>query len=168
MNKLIVFEKGTRTDSNILYKKLRKLWKHMMDRCYKESDPAYKNYGGKGVKVAVEWQTLNGFFESVDKVDGWNQELFLKGLIALDKDSKNRNNKIYSLDMCKFITLEENNKVKPNQQKEIVGISPSGEEFVFYNQSEFSRIHNLRQSTIGDCLNGKVKFHKGWQFKYAN
>lgn len=165
---MIVFEKGQRTNINPLYKKLRKVWEGMMDRCYKKEHRAYKNYGAKGVGVSVEWQTLNGFLESVDKVDGWNQELFLQGLITLDKDHKDRNNKLYSCDMCKFITLEENNKVKPNQQREVIGISPNGEKYNFFNQSEFARENSLRQSTIGDCLNGKVKFHKGWQFKYAD
>ena len=57
-------------------------------------------------------------------------------------------------------------KYKPNQQKWVIGISPDGKEFEFFNQSEFARQHNLRQSSIGDCLSGKCKTHKKWKFKY--
>lgn len=45
-----------------------------------------------------------------------------------------------------------------------VGVSPNGEIFEFFNQSKFSKEHNLRQSTIADCLSGKCKTHKGWKF----
>ena len=50
----------------------------------------------------------------------------------------------------------------------VIGISPNGEEFQFYNQSEFARQHGLRQSSIGDCLNNKCKTHKGWKFIIKN
>lgn len=163
----MIFEKGSRTDKNTTYRKLRRIWGSMMDRCYNESSHAYKNYGNRGVVVSEKWQTLNGFLETIDKVDGWDLDKFLKGELVLDKDFKNRSNLEYSLENCTFISLSENNKIKPTQQKEIVGISPTKEEYRFYNQSEFARTHGLRQTTISECVNGKIKTHKGWEFKYV-
>lgn len=158
--------KGNRNSNNKLYSKLNRLYFHMKDRCYKEKHHAYKNYGMKGVKVSEEWSTLSKFIDTVDKVDGWDIDKFMNGELTLDKDSIDRNNLLYSIDTCKFISKEENNKIKPNQQRLTIGISPNNEYYEFYNQSEFARIHNLRQSTISDCLKGRVKAHRGWKFKY--
>lgn len=46
-------------------------------------------------------------------------------------------------------------------------MSSEGKVFSSYNQSEFAKTHGLRQSTISDCLSGRVNVHKGWTFKYA-
>lgn len=162
----IIFEKGTRTDGNVLYRRLRRIWGSMIDRCYKENHYAYKNYGKIGATVSDEWKTLDGFLNTIDEVCGWDEDKFLKGNLTLDKDSLFLGNKLYSIKTCKFITKEENNKYKPNQQKEIIGINPFGVTYNFFNQSEFAKIHSLRQTTISDCLNGKVKKHKGWLFYY--
>lgn len=161
------FEKGMRTDKNIFYRRLRSVWSNMMDRCYKETHYAHKNYGAKGVYVAEDWRTLDGFLKTVDLVDGWDSGKFLNGDFMLDKDFKDRKNLEYSVEKCSFASLKDNNKIKPNQQKEIIGTSPSGKEFRFYNQSEFARDYNLSQSSISACAKGKRRKHKGWKFKYA-
>lgn len=153
-----------RNSKNKLYTKIRFLRKNMIERCYNERNPSYKNYGGKGVTVSEEWLTLNGFIETIDLVKGWNLESFLLGDISLDKDSMKKGNKVYSKELCCFLSTTENNKIKPNQQSEIIGISPSGEIFKFTNQSEFAKEHSLRQSTISNCIQGRVKKHKGWKF----
>ena len=33
----------------------------MIDRCYSEGNPAYKNYGGRGIYVCGRWREINGF-----------------------------------------------------------------------------------------------------------
>lgn len=149
------------------YRRIYKLWKNMMDRCYNTNHSRYKLYGGNGVIVCERWHTLNNFCEDIDKIQGFDYELFMSGILCLDKDKKNYNNKIYDIHNCQFITKAENNKFKPNQQKLVIGISPNGDKFEFYNQSEFARNNGLRQSCIGDCLNNKCKTHKGWKFYYG-
>lgn len=157
---------GTRNDKNIIYRKLRHLWRNMIDRCYNEKHPAYKNYGAKGVIVCDEWKTLDGFIETIDKVAGWEYSAFINGELALDKDRVKSGNKVYAPELCCFVTKEENNRIKPNQQRIVIATSPSGEQYEFSNQSLFAKQHNLRQSTIADCLSGRVKKHKGWTFRY--
>lgn len=163
-NKMVI--KGKRTKKNIVYKKVYSVWKNMYDRCYKETCVYYKNYGLKGVTICERWHSLDNFIEDIDKIDGFDFELFINGCLSLDKDSKIRNNTIYSLENCKFISKEENNKFKPHQQKDAIGISPNGIKYEFFNQSEFAREHGLKQSTINDCLNGRCKTHKKWKFYY--
>lgn len=137
-----------------------------MRRCYKQNHPRYHLYGGSGVTICEKWRRLEGFIEEVDLIEGFNSELLVNGKIHLDKDSKDIKNKIYCLSKCKFISIEENNKYKPNQQRNIIGTSPNGDTYEFFNQSEFAREHNLRQTSISGCLKGKCKTHKKWEFKY--
>jgi hypothetical protein len=37
------------------------IWKKMMYRCYKESDPYYYCYGGRGITVSEEWHDVTQF-----------------------------------------------------------------------------------------------------------
>ena len=150
---------------NVLRRKLYKIWWRMKDRCYNPNSKEYKYYGAKGVEVSREFLEFESFIENISKVDGYNEYLKSGYKLHLDKDLKGFN-PIYSVKNCKFITHEENNKYKPNQMKSIIGISPSNEIFVFFNQSEFAREHKLRQSSISDCLSGRIKTHRKWKFKY--
>lgn len=138
----------------------------MMLRCYNENHPAYKNYGDKNVFVNNRWHELNNFIEDVDKINGFDINKILNGELYLDKDTIKRNNKEYCLEKCSFITIQESNKLKPNQQKLFIAISPEGKEYIAQNQSEFAREHNLSQNKISMCLKGINKSHKKWRFKY--
>ncbi len=40
---------------------LRQTWKDLKARCYNVGHPAYQDYGLKGITVADEWQTFEGF-----------------------------------------------------------------------------------------------------------
>jgi len=157
---------GKRIKENIVYRKIYGIWKNMNDRCYKSNCDCYSNYGSVGITVCERWRNLDNFIEDVDKIDGFDLELILQGKLSLDKDKKLHNNTMYCLENCTFISKKENNKYKPHQQKEIIGISPEDKIYEFNNQSEFARLHKLRQSSIGDCLSGKCKTHKGWRFYY--
>ena len=155
-----------KTRKDPLYRKLYYLWRNMIDRCYKTSDPSYKWYGAKGVTVSEEWKTIDGFLATIDLVEGWDKEKFLDGKLSLDKDSRVEGNVIYAQDKCRFISREENNKIKPSQQKPFTAENPSGYVFEAFNQSAFAREHGLNQSTISEYLRGKIGAHKGWKFRY--
>ncbi|RKZ12209.1 hypothetical protein DRQ32_04195 [bacterium] len=43
-------------------------WKKMMYRCYKESDPFYKDYGGRGIEVADAWHDVSTFYEDMGQI----------------------------------------------------------------------------------------------------
>jgi hypothetical protein len=138
----------------------------MNRRCYNKNYPQYKNYGEKGVTICDRWRILDNFIEDIDKIKGFDIDDFLNGKLALDKDIKDREGKIYSLEKCCFTSLKENNKVKINQQKPFIAISPSGEIIKCFNQSELAREYNLLSTHICACLNGRQKSTKGWKFKY--
>lgn len=136
----------------------------MMGRCYNKNNPKYKNYGGRGVTVDERWHKLGNFIEDVDKIDGWDEEMFINGELRLDKDKKDINNKVYSLNTCTWITNAENCKFKPNAQTPTMAISPDDIEYEFLNITEFSKEHNLSSSCIHSCLSGRFNHHNGWQF----
>lgn len=151
-----------RHKSNLVYKKIYNLWKNMTERCTNPQNPYYKNYGGKGVKICDEWLMFDNFIRDIDSITGFDLDKLLKGEISLDKDFMHTN--LYSLKTCKFLSREDNNKIKPNQQVKFIAISPSGKESIWNNQSECARINNLNQSKISECLKNNRKTHKGWKF----
>jgi hypothetical protein len=39
----------------------------MMQRCYYEGHPGYKNYGGRGVAVCDQWHDVRVFIEDIER-----------------------------------------------------------------------------------------------------
>jgi hypothetical protein len=161
----INFSPGTRF-KDPLYLKLRSVHNSLKNRCYNPKSFGYKWYGGKGVKVCPEWQSINGFIETVDLIEGWDEKRFLLGELELDKDSKYKGNKIYSPENCRFINKKENAQYKPSYQRTMVGLSPLDKTYKFSNQTQFAKQHELLPSGIRDCLTGRAKSYKGWFFTY--
>lgn len=92
-------------------------WRNMLKRCYDpqslERNPTYK-----GCSVWERWHSFNNFLEDMPKID--NYILWLNNPnqgIALDKDSKVKGNKVYSLETCCFLTHSENSKEARNRQR---------------------------------------------------
>lgn len=146
---------------------LGRRWCSLISRCQDENHPRFKDYGFVGVTICEQWLDKENFLTTARELPGYDEELLLAGKLHLDKDLRVPGNKIYSPDTCAFVTLEENNKCKPNQMKAITAISPSGDIHEFTNQSDFAKSNLLRQSSISDCLSGKLKTHAGWKFKYS-
>lgn len=138
----------------------------MIDRCYKEKCEDYKYYGAIGITVCDKWLKFDEFLEDIDYVIGFDLQEIIDGKIQLDKDKISSNSKQYNLKNCSFISSAENKKYKPRQQKDICGISPKNEVFIFRNISDFAKKYDLRQGSISECLNGKLKTHKDWRFLY--
>ena len=84
------------------------LWKGMLKRCYSGNYPTYEN-----VTVCDRWLVYANFLEDLPLIE--NYEFWLENpsqRIALDKDLKQQGveNKVYSLDTVKFVTISENSK----------------------------------------------------------
>jgi hypothetical protein len=150
-------------------KRLYTVWRNMMRRCYNPDLPSASSYFGK-VAVCERWHLFENFLGDVLYVDGWNKELFEKGLIVLDKDKKQRfaKRKLYSLETCTWLSQEENSKYQDFQQRRFMAISPLGEEFVDYNITDFARVHGLERRQISSVLHGRYKTSLGWRFEFLD
>lgn len=88
-------------------------WKSMKERCTKEDHPAYKNYGGRGVKVCSAWlDSFVKFYEDMGKAPSKEHTL---DRIDVDGD--------YSSENCRWVTM----KVQGNNKRNNVLVEMFGQ-----------------------------------------
>lgn len=75
----------------------------MHTRCYNEHFAAYKYYGGRGITICDEWRENFQAFHDWAMANGYRDDLTID---RIDND------KGYSPDNCRWITMEEQNKNK--------------------------------------------------------
>lgn len=78
--------------------RLNKIWRQMKYRCTNPNDLAYKNYGGKGIKICQDWGEFINFYNWA--INNGYQD----GLTIERKDST----KDYEPSNCEWITRAEN------------------------------------------------------------
>jgi hypothetical protein len=81
-----------------------RVYHNILDRCYRETNHAYKNYGGRGIYVHDEWLTNpTSFFQ------WYGKNYFEKGQVdRIDVNGP------YSLSNCRIITAKENSRNRRN------------------------------------------------------
>ena len=124
-------------------KKVYRVWCSMLNRCYSEKyhekNPTYIN-----TTLQLEWHWLSYFTENIQKIDGFDYELFMNGELNLDKDIKSNGEcKEYSLENCKFVSKSENskqaNKTRDNtylqgENNPMYGVRRCGENHPWYGK----------------------------------
>lgn len=149
--------------------KLYSIHANMKYRCNNENCHAYKDYGGRGIKVCEEWNNIENGFKNFYK---WAISTGYKDGLSIDRID---NDKGYSPENCRWISLSENvakaNKHnvrrKPNHKGFYIGYCPSGKFYVFDNANEFSRqFPDLNANCIRQVANGEKKSHRGWSFGF--
>lgn len=145
------------------FPELYEVWNKMIYRCYNKNSKDYERYGGKGVTVEERWHCFEFFLNDVQKIQGWDLNLFKNKKIQLDKD-KNKKNE-YSNEGCQWLSVSENRSLKPSYFKNFKAIDPQNNIYYGKNVPEFARKFNLNSRLIGDVLRGRSKTHNKWRFE---
>lgn len=84
---------------------LFKVWQSMKERCYNEKHSRFKDYGGRGVGICLEWKENPEIFIewAIDK--GWQRGL------EVDRENNDGN---YSPENCRFVTTKVNCRNRRN------------------------------------------------------
>jgi len=134
-------------------------WLSMLERCYStQRFDRYPSYIDCSVSVAWhDFQVFADWYTNNYPKDGNNYEL--------DKDIKSPGNRIYSPELCMFVTKRENQAERNVRvcSKKGKFLSPEGQVFDVVNIREFCRKKGLHQSYMSQIASGKLQQYKGWK-----
>ena len=118
-------------------------WQAMLWRCYCKSNGAYKNYGGRGIRVCYRWRSsFTNFLQDMGMPAKW---------MTL---GRRNNNKGYSPANCRWETIKQQNDNKRTTRR----ISFSGKSMPL---GDWARIVKLPRARIIQRLK------RGWSVKDA-
>ena len=129
------------------YNKLYRVWREMQRRCKDIKFVNYKNYGGRGIKVCIEWTNFISFRDWA-LANGYRCDLRI--------DRKD-NNAGYFPDNCRWITLTESNRNRRNVKLNEEKASEIRKKYLTgtYTQEELSKEYNIIQPYVSNVINCK-------------
>lgn len=99
------------------YTRFNKIYRSMKNRCFSKSDPAYKNYGGRGITVCDRWKdSFKNFYEDMYESYLNHVKEFDEKDTTLDRIDVNGN---YEPSNCRWATVKEQNNNKRNNRLEL-------------------------------------------------
>ncbi len=119
--------------------RLYRIWASMRNRCTNSTNPAYKDYGGRGITVCNEWNEFTVFMDWALN-NGYSDDL------TIDRIDVNGN---YEPDNCRWATFS----VQANNKRTSRYIEYRGEK---HTVSEWARITGFNKTVIAERLN------RGW------
>ena len=100
--------------------RLYNIWLNMRDRCLIETNPAYINYGGRGIEICEEWDDFNNFWKWAEK-SGYSNEL------TIDRIDVNGN---YCPENCRWVgRKKQSNNKRNNDYLTYKGITKTRQEW---------------------------------------
>lgn len=122
------------TRHGLRYTRVYEVWKAIKARCYNPHDKFYKNYGGKGIKVCIEWLNDPKAFHD------WAVENGYKKGLSIDRINVNGD---YEPANCRWASMRE----QANNKTSTVRVLYKGKLYTLYELEKLSGIsrNNLYQ-----------------------
>lgn len=137
-------------------KRLYSIYLSMKYRCYSATCRAYKNYGGRGIKVCGEWK--NDFINFYN----WAINNGYKDDLTIDRIDNDGN---YEPNNCRWITKSENTSIanheRPKYSKKVICVETSE---IYNSIKEANRKNNTTK--VGEVCNGNRKTAGGYHWKF--
>lgn len=147
-----------------IYKKIKKIWSHMLDRCYNPKCNIYQYYGAKNIFVDSRWFDFSVFLKDIQSLTNWPAFLREPEQFELDKDYYAAN--AYSKDSCVWLSNEDNALYKRETFKPFYAINEkTGEKSLFISQTDCIKKLGISLK-ISSVLNGSRVHSKGYKFEY--
>lgn len=121
-------QRATHRKSNI---RLYNIWRSMKARCNCKTNPSYKNYGERGIKICSDWIIFENFYN-------WAINNGYKENLSIERIDVNGN---YEPSNCKWIPLS---KQAYNKRDSLI-ININGEEKCL---AEWCKLYNVKYTTI--------------------
>lgn len=133
--------------------KLYRLYRSMYCRCYCEKSEHYSNYGGRGITICNEWLNDFKFFYDWAYKNGYKEELLPSGINKWTIDRID-NDKGYSPDNCRFVTMKE----QCLNRSTTVKLTYKG---ITLTRKEWAKKVGIKETTI------KRRMYNGWSIEEA-
>lgn len=143
---------GFSNTHNMCYTRFYRIWHGLSYRCNNKNSKAYKDYGGRGIKLCNRWHNFENFRDDMyQDYKECSKKLGEKN-ITLDRID---NNKGYNKSNCHFITLKENCR---NRRSNVL-IEYKGQKKCI---TEWAEIYNINE----DRFRQRIKILK-WPIEMA-
>lgn len=120
--------------------RLYRIWANIKTRCLNPNDHHYGRYGERDITVCDEWK--NDFQAFYD----WSMSHGYADDLTIDRID---NDKGYSPDNCRWVTVSEQNQNKRN----VILLTYNGET---HSAAEWGRMLGIGKNTVS------TRYHKGW------
>lgn len=90
--------------------RLFRVWNNIKRRCYTKTDPSYKYYGERGIKICDDWLSSFQSFYDWAYANGYDENA-KKGQCTIDRINVNGD---YEPSNCRWVSMKEQNKNKRN------------------------------------------------------
>ena len=115
--------------------RIYEIWKNMRSRCNNANNPAYANYGGRGISICEEWSSYPAF-------KAWALSHGYADNLSIDRIDVNQG---YAPENCRWATAKtQSNNCRTNHVIEYQGTS--------YTLSQLAEFANLPVSTLYNRL----------------
>lgn len=118
-------------------------WKGMSQRCFNPKNPAYPDYGGRGIVVCDRWKSFRNFLEDMGNAPGPEY--------SVDRYPNTNGN--YEPNNCRWATREEQN----NNTRRNVFYEHEGETIT---HSQLARKIGIKKTTLTHRLNNGMSFEQ--------